>query len=159
MNPVVLNVDDNLDDVLLLRRACRRAESQFDVHFVEDGELAIDYLLGRGEYKDRVKHPLPTLILLDLKMPRKTGFEVLAWLRANAEFRNIPVAIFSSSTNSDDIRRAMDTGADCYLAKPLDYETLIALMRRLNDVLLGGTEISKALARLPERCVSVEGPQ
>ena len=153
MSAVVLNVDDNLDDVLLLKRACHKADAKFAMHFVEDGEFAIEYMTGCAPYDDRGKHPIPTLILLDLNIPRKTGFEVLEWLKANAEFRKIPVAIFSSSTNTDDIRGAMSRGADCYLEKPLDYQKLIVLMGRIDSILRQRAgSLSSALGELPECC-------
>lgn len=159
MSAVVLNVEDNLDDVLLLKRACRKAEAQFALHFAEDGELALEYLLGRGEFGDRTKHPLPNFILLDLKMPRRDGFEVLNWLKSNAEFRSIPVAIFSSSTNDNDIDRAVKGGADGYLAKPLNYDALVDLMRRVDALLREpALSITDALAKLPECCASASRP-
>lgn len=151
MSAVVLNVDDSFDDVLLLKRACRKADAQFTLHFAEDGEFAIDYMLGRGPFADRAAHPLPNFILLDLKMPRKDGFEVLNFLKTNPQFRDIPVAIFTSSTHEEDIRRAVGGGADCYLAKPLDYAALIVLMKRLNAALReSGASLQAALAKLPE---------
>ncbi|HTD65136.1 MAG TPA: response regulator [Candidatus Limnocylindria bacterium] len=160
MSAVVLNVDDNLDDVLLLKRACHKADAKFDVKFVEDGEFAIEYMKGHAPYNDRSKHPIPNLILLDLNMPRKTGFEVLEWLKANAEFRKIPVAIFTSSTNTNDIRDAVSRGADCYLEKPLNYENLIVLMERIDSVLRNRTvPISIALAELPGCCAAADGFQ
>jgi CheY-like chemotaxis protein len=155
MSAHVLNIDDNLDDALLLKRACQKAGAKFDVQFVEDGESAIEYMMGRSPYEDRGRHPVPNLILLDLNMPRKTGFEVLEWLKGNAEFRQIPVAIFTSSTNSDDIRGAVSRGADCYLEKPLNYEALVVLMGRIDAVLGDGSgSVAAALAELPGCCAT-----
>lgn len=154
MRPVVLNVEDNVDDRLLLKHAWRKARPDFDLHFAEDGEAASDYLLGRGQYNDRNKFPLPSLILLDLKMPRMDGFEVLHWFKQNATLRSIPVAIFSSSTNGDDIQRATKLGADCYVAKPLNYVSLVSFMTRLDALLHQNQEgISAALSALPESCI------
>jgi CheY-like chemotaxis protein len=153
MSAIVLNVEDNRDDVLLLQRACRKAQAGFNLQFVEDGEFALEYLLGRGAYADRIKHPLPDFILLDLNMPRKSGFEVLEWLKANADFRNIPVAIFSSSANSEDIRKAISRGANCYLAKPLDYGSLVKLIANLDAALRQEVNsVASTLAQLPECC-------
>jgi len=158
MNPVVLNVEDNLDDRILLKHAWRKSQVNFDLRFAEDGEVALDYLLGRGPYSDRNKNPLPNLLLLDLKMPRMDGFETLQWLKKNSAFKNLPVAVFTSSTNQDDIRRAAAFGADCYVAKPLKYETLASFMTKL-DALLRQSEqpVSAALSALPECCIA-HGP-
>jgi len=154
MSALILNVEDNLDDRILLKRACRKSQVNFELRFAEDGEVALDYLLAHGEYRDRSKYPLPNLILLDLKMPRMDGFEVLQWLKQYVGFQNIPVAIFTSSTNQDDIQRATKLGANCYIPKPLKYETLALFMRRL-DALLHQTEqsVSSALSKLPESCI------
>lgn len=157
MSAVILNVDDSLDDVLLLKRACEKAGAHFGLQFAEDGEFAIDYMLGRGQFEDRSQHPLPAFILLDLKMPRKNGFEFLEWLKANETFRNIPVAIFTSSTHEEDIQRAVKTGADCYLEKPLNYKALVALIDRVDEVLRQSPgSIANALGRLPECCARPE---
>lgn len=154
MSAVVLNVEDSLDDVVLLRHACRKAEISFDLRVVEDGEIATDYFLGRGEYSDRSKHPLPNLVLLDLNMPRKGGFEVLTMLKQSTQLQNIPVAIFTSSTNEDDIRRAITGGADCYLVKPLSHKGLISLMQHLDSLLRGPEPLSSALAKVPQCCAA-----
>jgi CheY-like chemotaxis protein len=82
----ILLVEDNPDDVFFMQRACKTAAVENPVHVAEDGNKAIEYLSGAGEFADRDAHPLPCLILLDLKLPGKSGLEVLAWLRARAEF-------------------------------------------------------------------------
>ena len=152
MSAVVLNVEDSLDDVVLLKHACRKAQTSFELRIAEDGEIATDYFLGRGEYSDRAKHPLPNLVLLDLNMPRKSGFEVLTMLKQSTQLQNIPVAIFTSSTNEDDIRRAIGGGADCYLVKPLNHKALISLMQHLDGLLQGQEPLSSALAKVPQCC-------
>ena len=155
MSTVVLNVEDNLDDRLLLKHAWRKSRPNFELRFAEDGEAALDYLLARGQYADRGQHPVPNLILLDLKMPRMDGFEVLQWLKHDSACKHIPVAIFTSSTNTDDIRRAANLGANCYVAKPLGYETLVSFMYRLDSLLHEKQEnISAALSALPECCIT-----
>jgi len=159
MSAVVLNVEDSFDDIVLLKHACQKAETSFDLRVAEDGEIATDYFLGRGEYSDRAKHPLPNLVLLDLNMPRKNGFEVLTMLKQSTQLQNIPVAIFTSSTNEDDVRRAISSGADCYLVKPLSHKGLISLMQHLDDLLQGQEPLSSALAKVPQCYTRKQGTQ
>jgi CheY-like chemotaxis protein len=135
MRPLVLNAEDSEDDVLLIKRACRRIQPAFDIQFVEDGQAAIEYLSGAGKYGDRLVFPLPQLLLLDLKMPRKGGLEVLQWLKTQPQFVQLPKVIFTSSTNGDDIRSALAQGADCYLQKPGSYHELLTFVQSLSDAL------------------------
>jgi CheY-like chemotaxis protein len=129
---MILCVDDSSDDTLLLERACRRAGVKFVLQSVDDGNKAIAYLSGMEGYSDRAAYPVPNIVLLDLKMPAKTGFEVLDWLRNHAEFKTLPVAVFTSSQHESDIREAYRKGADCFLTKPVEYEELIRLAEALN---------------------------
>ncbi len=128
----ILLVEDNPDDVELIRRAFRRANVANPIHVVTDGEQALAYLSGDGEYADRFRHPLPVLLLLDLKLPRRSGHEVLGWIRAREGLRRLPVAILTSSRESDDVNRAYDLGANAYLQKPVSFEALLELVRTLN---------------------------
>jgi CheY-like chemotaxis protein len=130
----VLHIDDDPNDTELLRAATRKAGVEFVLHNVEDGEQAISYLSGLGCYSDRQKYKSPSLILLDLKMPRATGFEVLRWIRKHPELGNIPVIVLSGSELQDDIRRAYDVGANSYLVKPLGFDALVAMVKNLNSV-------------------------
>ncbi len=156
MKRTVLNIDDSLDDILLLRRACRKAGVAFDLRVVEQSALAIDYLAGTGAYADRSAHPLPDVILLDLKMPGKSGFEVLEWIEASPALQGIFVAMFSSSTNEDDVQNAKRLGADCYMVKPLDYGALTGFVRCLDAALREEPPaVLAALSKLPE-CRNVE---
>jgi CheY-like chemotaxis protein len=150
MGAVVLNVEDNSDDVLLLKRACERAQVGFRLQFVDDGEKAIDYLRGDKEFSDRAQYPKPDLILLDLNMPRKTGLEVLEWMKAKGVLASIPVAIFTSSANQNDIAAALREGADCYLTKPMSYEALLRIVKDLNGILAKPDgAVRESLRRLP----------
>ena len=119
---VFLYAEDNLDDVVLLKRGFN-FEPHAELHIVRDGQEAIDYLSGKGLYSHRNRYPLPHVILLDLKMPRVDGFGVLAWLQEKApkEIRRIPVVVMSTSTEPADVNRAYDLGANCYLAKPINW--------------------------------------
>ena len=130
----VLTVDDSSDDTLLFQRACRKSGASFQLQTVNGGQGAIDYLSGADVFSDRQRFPLPQLMLLDLKMPKKDGFEVLDWVRQQTGSR-VPVAIFSSSQNQKDIEQAYQMGANWYLMKPLDYAELVQIAATINSYL------------------------
>lgn len=129
---MVLLVEDNPDDVLLTRRAFSKAQIPVPLHVVGDGQGAMDYLGGIGDYADRERFPLPLVLLLDLKLPRRSGFEVLEWLRGQPGLRRIPVVVLTSSDQMDDVNRAFDLGANSYLVKPVRFEGLLDLAKALN---------------------------
>src|ERR1041385_9209783 len=104
----VLLVEDSADDVLLMQRAFRKASLINPLNVVTDGEQAIDYLAGNGQYSDRGKYPLPVLVLLDIKLPRRSGHEVLAWLKQHPGLKRVPVVMLTSSNETADINRAYD---------------------------------------------------
>lgn len=128
----VLHVDDDPNDTELLRAASNAAKTTFSLHNVQDGDEALAYLNGEGPYADRTLYPIPTLILLDLKMPRATGFEVLHWIRQHPQAGSIPVVVLSGSELQDDIRRAYDVGANSYLVKPLGFESLVSMVKDID---------------------------
>src|SRR5207249_5534648 len=97
-----------------------------------DGDEAVEYLGGTGRYQDRTRYPLPALVLLDLKLPRKNGIEVLHWLRQQPALRRLPVVVLTSSKEPNDVNRAYDQGANSYLVKPLGFDALLNLVRSLN---------------------------
>jgi CheY-like chemotaxis protein len=130
-NPTILLAEDDPDDVLLTQLALRKARLANPLQVVRDGEEAIAYLTGAGLFADRSQYPLPMLLLLDLKMPKVTGFEVLDWLRQQPLLGRMPVAVMSSSEHDPHITRAYELGADSYLIKPPDAEALLALVQRL----------------------------
>ena len=127
----ILVAEDDPDDAFMLRRAFTAANIANPVAFVSDGDEAIAYLAGTGRYADRDLHPLPVVILLDLKMPRRSGFEVLEWLRAQPGVGRLPVVVLTSSRESRDVTRAYELGANSYLVKPSSPEDLIATVRGL----------------------------
>lgn len=127
----VLLVEDSSDDALLIQRAFRKAALAAPTR-VEDGEAALAYLAGEGRYADRAAHPIPALVLLDLKLPRKSGLEVLEWLRAQSTLRRLPVVMLTSSRETGDIARAYDLGANSYLVKPVAYEDLARMIAALD---------------------------
>ena len=136
----VLLVEDNEDDVELMLHAFRKAEVPGPIQVVSDGDAAIAYLDGRAPYEDRSLHPLPTLILLDLKLPRRSGFEVLHFIRHHPPVKTVPVVVLTSSNQTGDIRRAYELCANSYLVKPVARDALIAMMRSLDQYWLGMNE-------------------
>ena len=129
----VLHIDDDPNDTELLRAATRKVGAPFILHNVEDGEQAIAYLSGRGIYADRSRYDIPSVILLDLKMPRATGFEILKWIRSHPELGNLPVIVLSGSELEDDVQRAYQIGANSYHVKPIGFEALVRLVRTINS--------------------------
>ncbi len=124
---VVLVVEDDLNDRLLLQHAFRRGAPQVDLRLSKDSFHAEDYLCGRGDYADRAAHPLPWLILLDLKLPRRSGLGFLAWMNEQGIASKIPVIVLSSSQEPIDIRRAYALGARSYLVKSVDLAALVSI--------------------------------
>ena len=130
---LVLQVDDDPSDTLLMQQACRRADVSFQLKSVGDGQTAIAYLAGTGSFANREENPLPALVLLDLKMPRMTGFDVLKWMRSHKAFKTLPVVVFTASNQEEDIRRAYEMGANSYLVKPVGIHTLIDMVKLLDN--------------------------
>jgi len=127
----ILLVEDNTDDAELFAYAFDKLAIPNPLVIVSDGDAAVDYLGGTGAYGDRLRHPLPALILLDLKLPRRSGFEVLRFLRGQDATRHTPVVVLTSSNQPEDIRRAYDGGANSYLVKPVGRDSLMAMVRAL----------------------------
>jgi CheY-like chemotaxis protein len=127
--PTILYVDDDDNDVLLLKHALRCAALRFNVQVVNNPEDAGAYLEGRGAYSDRARHPLPDLVVLDLKMPRMHGLEILSWIRSQARFEELAVAVLTASNHLPDINRAYELGANFYLIKPVELAELVASIR------------------------------
>ena len=125
----VLLVDDNEDDVLIMQSAFRKAAIPNPLKVVADGEQAIAYLKGETPYHDRQQYPLPVVILLDLNMPRRNGFEVLQWLRQQPKVRRTTIIILTASGRPEDVERAFDLGANIYLVKPSRFEALVEMVR------------------------------
>jgi len=130
--PSVLIVEDNPDDLFILKRAFRLAGTPNPLNHVEHGQQAIDYLAGVCPFDDRGAYPLPSLVLLDLKLPIKNGLEVLAWIKQQASCRGIVVVILTSSSEDKDISQAYDLGANAFLVKPASAEKLTEIVRALD---------------------------
>jgi CheY-like chemotaxis protein len=130
-NPAILLVEDNEDDVFLFRRALKAAAIINPVFSAEDGQVALDYLSGVGRFADRSKSPIPTAIFLDLKLPLKSGFAVLGWIREQPNLCAIPVVILSSSDEPSDKEKAFTLGASAYQVKPPTPTKLLDLAKKL----------------------------
>ena len=128
----ILIVEDSPDDLFFLQRSFEIAGIRSILRSVEDGQQAMDYLQGSGPFADRTAYPLPSLVLLDLKLPLKHGFEVLAWLRQQPLLRGIVVVVLTSSSEERDIARAYDLGANAFLVKPTSIDKLTAIVRALD---------------------------
>ena len=107
----VLLVEDDINDIFLVKRAFKMAHLENPLQVVTDGEEAMHYLSGHGKYEDRHVYPVPKLIVMDIKMPRMSGFDVLEWIKHDGRLRRIPVVIVSSSDRPEDIDRAYELGA------------------------------------------------
>ena len=133
----VLHIDDDPNDAELLEAAIRKAKVRFILHNVTDGDQAMAYLNGHGKYADRARFQVPSLILLDLKMPRATGFEVLKWIRNQPALGKVAVVILSGSELQDHIQLAYAAGANSYMIKPLGFNALISLVKDIDTKWLG----------------------
>jgi CheY-like chemotaxis protein len=128
---VILLAEDNADDILVIRKAFQRSNLLNPVHIVRDGEEAIAYLQGVGKYGSRDEYPLPDLMLLDLKMPKVGGFEVLSWIRSHPTLRALCVVVLTTSNDMRDVNRAYGLGANSFLIKPMDFEQTTATIELL----------------------------
>jgi CheY-like chemotaxis protein len=131
MNKIILLVEDDENDVFFMRRALQKANLELPLKVVMDGQSAIDYLEGNGDYADRTQNPLPGLILLDLKLPYLHGFEVLAWIRQHPTFEELPVVILTSSPEERDRRQAAALNAQAYCVKPPTREMMLEVLSPL----------------------------
>ena len=132
--PVILLVDDNPHDVVLIRLAFRKVGIIDTIQLVKDGNDAMRYINGEGAYADRHHYPMPTLILLDLKMPQANGFEVLEWIRQRPELSQVVVVVMSGSKDDGDISKAYGLGATSYLVKPTRFEDLVRMMETIKEI-------------------------
>ncbi len=124
----LLFAEDDPDDRVLTEDAIAASRIRTELHFVEDGEQLMDYLRRRGPYRDA---PVPTLVLLDLNMPRKDGREALAEIKSDKELRKIPVVVLTTSSAREDVVACYDSGANSYVIKPMSFEGLVEVMRQL----------------------------
>ena len=135
-HPPVLVAEDDENDILILRMAFEQAGVARSLVAVRDGQEAVDYLCGNPPYTDRSAHPLPALLILDLKMPRMSGFDVLAWLASRSDFKNLPAVVFSSSACDQDISKARQLGARDYLVKPHSISDWVKVVHAIDKLWL-----------------------
>ncbi|HET7625482.1 MAG TPA: response regulator [Verrucomicrobiae bacterium] len=128
----ILLAKDNEMEAMLVRRAIEIAGVKAGLHVVRDGQEAVDYLAGVNSFSDRVRHPFPKLMLLDLRMPRLDGFEVLGIVRNKLHFTRLPVIVLTNSENPADIKRAYELGATSYFCKPDSVEGLDEMIHVLH---------------------------
>ena len=128
---VILVVEDDPNDILLIQRAFGKARILNPVRTASNGDEAVAYLSGEGPFADREAYPFPVLVLLDLKLPRRSGLEVLGWIRSQPGLKRLPIVVLTSSKQSIDINRAYDLGANSYLVKPVGFDSLLELVKSL----------------------------
>ena len=132
-NSPILLVEDDPNDVWLVKHAFQSTNISNPLRIVCDGQEAVDYLRGTGHYGDRSAFPMPKLVLLDLKMPRLNGFDVITWMRKHFPWKLTPIIVLSSSALPQDVNRAYELGANAYMVKPADYRALERLFRTIAD--------------------------
>ena len=126
----ILLVEDSPGDVTLTIEALRDAKVANNLHFARDGEEALSFLRQEGDYADK---PRPDLVLLDLNMPRMDGREVLAEMKKDPVFKRIPVVVLTTSQSEDDVAAAYNLSANCYVAKPVDLDQFLGVVRAIDD--------------------------
>ena len=128
---IILLVEDNPDDAELVQYAFGKAGIHNPLVIVTNGDAAVEYVGRTGAYADRKDDTPPELILLDLKLPRRSGFEVLSFIREHKPTRHTPVVVLTSSAQDEDIRRSYEIGANSYLVKPIGRDALIEMVSTL----------------------------
>jgi CheY-like chemotaxis protein len=135
LNTILLAEDED-DEAFLLQRALKKAAITNPVQRVKNGDEVIEYLCGAGRFADRAQYPPPVIVLLDLNMPKKSGFEVLEWIRQQPALRALAVDIFSGSSRNEDIDRALRLGSNLYLKKPITIHELDQLLHAYREIIV-----------------------
>jgi len=133
LTQTILLVEDREDDRTLMKSAMIKAHFPAPIQMVDNGQDAIAYLKGEGNYNDRSRYPLPGVILLDLNLPMINGLTVLAWIRSHPKLKRIPVIIWTASSRDEDVERAFELGAAGFLVKPVAVGALITMTMHLRD--------------------------
>ena len=154
---VILLAEDEEDYVLLIQRAFSQANIPNPLHVVWNGQEAIAYLKGEGKYSNRDEYPLPDLLLLDLKMPRVNGFEVLQWIRSQPGLAPLRVLVLTCSDQIRDVNEAYKLGANSFLVKPLDFQDFAQLSRLIQEFWLKASKTPETF-RPPRNAGSTDDP-
>ena len=147
-----LIAEDDQDTQLLIQRAFKQADLSAPLYFANDGQHAIDYLAGQGTYADRVQFPMPAILLLDLKMPFRDGFEVLRWIRAEPRLRKLVVIMFSGSSLESDVEEAFNLGVNSFVMKPISFSELLQVVMAIHHYWFGCNHFPQ-----PDEGLSVPG--
>jgi len=132
-NYTILLVEDEENDATLMKMAFKKNNIMNPVQWTRDGLEAIAYLNGEGVFSDRGKYPFPEVLILDLKMPRMGGLELLSWIREHPEYRVIPTLVMSSSRQDLDVEKAYNLGANTYMIKPSSFEELAQIVKLAHE--------------------------
>lgn len=143
----ILLIEDDENDVVLIRRALKKGGIDAPLRVLWNGDEAIDYFSGTGSYQNAAMYPLPAVVLLDLRLPGKSGLEVLEWLKSHASLALLPVIVFTNSTETADIKHAYALGANSYLKKPYGMAATTALLQAISTYWLDHNEALPALQR------------
>jgi CheY-like chemotaxis protein len=157
-NTCILQVEDEANDVFLLQRAFLQAAIVNPVQVATDGQMAIDYLGGLGAFANRKKYPLPGLVLLDLKLPRRSGREVLEWIRSQPSLNKLVVIVFTSAQYVGDVSLAYELGANSFIIKPDDFSQYLEIARLLKGWWLRHNQFPP-ISEMPWGVSSVYGSQ
>jgi len=133
MEPTILIVEDTDDDVFFLKRALKDSGINYPLNIAIDGQQALDYLQGKDAYTDRSKHPIPFLVLLDLKLPYVMGLDVLKWIRSQPVYNSVLVAVLTSSLQTSDMQETFRLGGNAYLIKPASRTKLLEMIAGFGD--------------------------
>jgi CheY-like chemotaxis protein len=161
MKPTILYVEDDSNDAVCLERALKKSGLPLDLQIAPDGQFAVEYLLGEDQYADRLKYPLPQLIVTDMKMFRMGGLELLQWIRSNRRFSHLPVVLYSTSNEDIDVSHAALAGATAYFRKTYQCQEVVEFLRNWLKEESAVKEVkkapsSKAFARGHERPEKVQ---
>jgi CheY-like chemotaxis protein len=147
----ILLVEDDHNDVLLFQRAFDQSSQGKSIQVASNGESAVAYLDGQGQFADRRLYPLPSLLFLDLKLPGMSGFEVLTWTRQQPRLKRVQIVVLTGSPLTIDIYRAYELGANSYLVKPVGLDALDGLAKSLKlPWLMQGRAPKEEVATAPQ---------
>jgi CheY-like chemotaxis protein len=146
---VILIAEDREDDILLIQRSLLGAGISNHIQIVRNGDQTIAYLKGEGKFANREEFPLPALLLLDLKMPRTDGFQVLSWIRQQPSLKALRIIVLTASSDMRDVNEAYELGANSFLVKPVDFQNFVEISRFLKDYWLR-LDKAPAISRPPK---------